>query len=66
MIVCANGAMTAGWALKAPDGTLILSDVCGSERRALELRRLQMEKQPQRGVMAVVPVVVTVTECPRG
>jgi hypothetical protein len=39
---------------------LVLSDVCGSEREALELRKAQMVHQPHRGAFGVVPVLVTV------
>lgn len=61
MLLEAKGVPMAGWALVGKNNAVILSDVCGSERQALELRKKQMIHQPQRGALSVVPVVITVT-----
>lgn len=63
MLVQTDGMEWAGWAMKDPGSDQIaLSDVCETEREALELRRQQKIRQPHRGWMDVVPVRITVTE----
>jgi hypothetical protein len=60
MLLRADGKERLAYALAGRDGVLVLSDVCGSEREALELRKAQMVHQPHRGAFGVVPVLVTV------
>lgn len=61
MLLHADGKPREAHALMGRDGSLIISDVCQSERQALELRRQQMIHQPHRGTLGVKRVLVTVT-----
>lgn len=60
MLIEANGAQLAGWALMGKDKAVLVSDICSSQRQALELRKKQMIHQRHRGDLRVVPVVITV------
>lgn len=58
-----DGMEYAGWAMKEPGSESIkLTDVCDTEREAIELRRQAKIRQPHRGWLDVVPVRITVTE----
>jgi hypothetical protein len=61
VILQADGKPREAHALVGSDGSLLLSDICTSERGALELRQRQMLHQPQRGAFGVKKVLVTVT-----
>ncbi|MEO7198588.1 MAG: hypothetical protein ABIY56_00040 [Dokdonella sp.] len=61
MLLHADGKPHQAHALIGRDGVLVLSDVCLSERQALELRHGQMTHQPHRGALGVKRVLVTVT-----
>lgn len=54
----------AAWALKDRRGLIVASDLCETEREALDLRRQQVIHQPHRGELEVVPVIVTVSPVP--
>lgn len=61
MIVKPDKLERAGWALQnMRTGEIVISDICDTEREALDLRDRMRKHQPHRGAHRVIPITVRI------